>query len=113
MKRDLELCRKILFTVEEDRSPWAIAGFRREVISRHVVLLSEADLLVVTNLGDLEGDDFRVERLTWLGHEFLDMARNETVWQSVRSDLKKRSIDVPLSVLIELLKRGVAALFGL
>lgn len=113
MKRDLELCRKILLAVEADRSPWTISGFDRETISGHVVLLSEAGILKVSNLVDLDGDDFRVDRLTWAGCDFLASARNESVWQSVRGDLRKKSLDVPFSVLAELLRRGVAALFGL
>ena len=114
MKRDLELCRKILLIVEaDDQSPFAIRGFDRATLNEHVRLLAEAGLIEVTDLGDLEGDDFRCERLTWAGHDFLSSARNESVWQQVRSDLKKKAADVPFSVLSELLKRGVAALFGL
>lgn len=112
MKRDLDCCRKLLLAVEADASAWAIAGYSRATLEEHVRLLSEVGYLQVTNLADMDGDDFRVDRLTWAGHEFLASARNESVWQSVRADLRKRSIDVPLSVMSELLKRGVAALFG-
>jgi len=113
MKRDVELCRKLMLAVEAEKSPWSIAGYSRDALTEHVRLLSEAGFLKVTNLADMDGDDFRVDRLTWNGHEFLDAARNESVWQSVRSDLKKKAADVPLSVLFEVLKKSVAAMFGI
>ena len=110
MKRDLELCRKMLLAVEADQSPFAITGYSLHTLAEHVRLLNEAGFVEVIDLGDMAGDDFR---LTCAGHEFLAAARNESVWQAVRGDLRKKAADVPFSVLAELLKRGTAALFGL
>ena len=86
MKRDMDLCRRILLAVEASPpnqyvSRFAFTGdYPENTVSEHVVLLENAGLLEA-NLTPLMGGTFYViKRLTWEGHEFLNAARDEGVW---------------------------------
>jgi hypothetical protein len=45
--------------------------------------------------------------MTWSGHEFLDAARNEELWQETKQRVEKRAGSVPFLVFHELLIRGI------
>src|SRR6266481_2807845 len=87
MKRDMELIRIVLLSVEEkagDPRGWVnleIPGHSNQEISYHVTLLQDAGLLESCDLSGTVGFDVRPKRLTWNGHEFLDAAKNDTVWK--------------------------------
>ena len=71
MKRDMDLCRKILIEVES----WPTNAW----------LLAEEDLIQGL---DLTGDGDDVHRyaprcLTYKGHDFLEHARNDARWRKV------------------------------
>ena len=51
-------------------------------------------------------------RLTWAGHEFLDNARNDTIWRGVLSKIKSAALTVSFDVLAELLKSGAMSAIG-
>jgi DNA-binding transcriptional ArsR family regulator len=116
MKRDIDLCRKILRQIEEsadsagpaikikDRSP--------EEISYHVKLLGEAGLVDVGvadgQFRDRQPDgSLRVRgqkvyspiSLTWEGHEFLDAARNDTIWRKAKEKVLKATGGLAFDVL--------------
>jgi len=44
-------------------------------------------------------------RPTWAGHEFLDAARNDTIWHKAGERIKKSGVDVTLSLLKEILNQ--------
>ena len=52
-------------------------------------------------------------RLTWKGHEFLDAARNDTIWKKALGHIKKAGVQVTLPVLEEVLKKAAKDLLGL
>ncbi len=92
MKRDMDLARAILLAVEEKGGPDGGSeidiGFPEktpEEVSYHVQLLHEAGLLQATDYSSIGDYDWMPERLTWEGHEFLDAARNETLWNRAKS----------------------------
>ena len=111
MKRDLDLVRDILLAVEHggtsglevdaltlvDRDP--------ELIARHVQLLHEAGYLIAIYTEPDQGGIILhgVERMTWKGHEFLDAARNDTVWHKVTASVRAKAASVPFEVLTPLL----------
>ena len=93
MKRDLELCRKILWAVEDTpagervtKFPFADEYYYKD-INEHVVLLERAGLLeaeIVT-----EGDNTYgvIRRLTWDGHEFICASRDEVRWAKAKKQV--------------------------
>lgn len=73
--------------------------------SHHAELLEEAGLIKGEVVRAIRQGTIgvRIERLTCAGHEFLDAARNETVWQRFKQVVRERGVAVPFEVLPRLL----------
>src|SRR4051812_28617180 len=113
MKRNMELVRQILLQTEKsvhvgDEIDLNIEGYSREEIYYHVKILSDAGLLEANNLTTYDGFKWTPKNLTWKGHEFLDAARNETVWKKTTEIVKDKGGSIPFEVLKDLLIKGVA-----
>jgi len=113
MQRDIDLIREILLAVEKKESPkgWMdlqIEGYSKEQISYHVKLLKEAGYLEAKDLGtrDRDGYDWRPINLTWQGHDFLDAARDNRLWNKA----KKHFGNKIASISFELLKAFLVSL---
>ncbi|MEX0760051.1 MAG: DUF2513 domain-containing protein [Tistlia sp.] len=92
MKRDMDLCRQILFKLEEmDRPPRGTADFEgrfREAPAElyyQVYLLKDAGLIEAMDARSSSGDRWLPQKITWAGQEFLDAARSDTVWSKARA----------------------------
>lgn len=112
MKRDMELVRKLLFLAEADgKDDELCEEYGREMVAGHVAILLDAKLIDGVVEYDQEGRPFAsvILRLTWAGHEFLDNARNETVWNKVTATIKNAATTASFEVLVEMLKAGVLA----
>ena len=112
MKRNMELVRELLLRVEADEDFGALASkYSQEEIVEHVEILLDAKLLEGKVYHDLSGDpgSAYIQRLTWAGHEFLDNARNDTVWNKVTATIKNAATTASFEVLVEMLKAGVLA----
>lgn len=119
MKRDMDLVRRILLAVEEqagDPRGWielSIPGYSKEVVSQHVAMLADAGLLTAQDLSSTGGYLVCPKTMTWEGHDFLDAARNDSVWNKVRDQVKEKLATVPFEVLKALLMKAAASTFGL
>ena len=121
MKRDPDLIRKILEIAESniEYSPYnqilKIEGYDTSTIGFHLSLLVEAGYLKASIAQATDGSYKCAypERLTWDGYEFLDLARNNAVWEKSKKVLKEKSISVSISILSELLKYIVKESLGL
>ena len=115
MKRNMELARELLLRVEAEQGFDSLAfKYSQEEIVGHVEILLDAKLLDGEVYHDLSGElgSPHIQRLTWAGHEFLDNARNDTVWRSVVSKVKSTAVTVSFEVLAELLKCGAMSAIG-
>ena len=115
MKRDLELCRTLLFLTEEmEGSPGRLAlpeieGFSRDQIGYHVYLLQDAGLLKAHDARSRDNQwGFYPSHLTWAGQEFLDAARNDTIWKKAKEQIMStagvvtvEALKLKLPVLVE------------
>jgi DNA-binding transcriptional ArsR family regulator len=110
MKRNADLIRKILMEIENFSHPIGmvplnIEEYNDEEISYHLLLLEEAGFIEAYNFSG--GDTLKLvpKRLTWTGHEFLDLARNEQHWGKAK-DIMMRiggfAFEVASKVLINL-----------
>lgn len=109
MKRDMELVRKLLFLAEEDgKDDELCEEYGQDVVAGHVAILLDAKLIVGEVVCNEVGEPVAsvILRLTWAGHEFLDNARNDTIWRGVLSKIKSAALTVSFDVLAELLKSG-------
>jgi len=114
MIRDFDLIRKLLLAVEA--APPGVRpirltcpdGYDEVVVDAHLALLIEADLLDGRVQKFLSGKrNITVFDLTWEGHDFLDIARPDTLWARAKQITKEKSLPLTLEVLKEVLK-GVA-----
>ncbi|KRS20817.1 hypothetical protein AAY72_11705 [Alishewanella sp. WH16-1] len=90
MKRDFELFREILLLLEKLESfddpviPNIPDRTKHEVVY-HIKLLSEAGLIEAQNWSTDDGPEWVATSLTSSGHDFLDAARNNTIWKKAMS----------------------------
>jgi hypothetical protein len=115
MKLDPDLARQILLKVEElpfDGSfhDVEIEGHAENEVSYHVMLLDEAGLLEAGECSHLLGVSWKPQRLTYEGHQFLDAARSDTVWQKAKVRMMKATGTLTLEGLKMVLPHVVKAL---
>lgn len=118
MKRDMELIREILLAIEANGSTQGtidlqIPGRDSETVSYHVKLLAQAGLVDATDLSTMHGFEWAPRSLTRTGHEFLDAARNDTVWQKAMAKLKGQAASVPFEVVKAVVIQTCKELFKL
>ncbi len=86
MKRDMDLIREILLEVEKCPSLGGcrieIPGHSQEEGYYNAQLAQEAGLIDARFVPG--STDFHVFRLTYAGHEFLEAARNDTLWTKAK-----------------------------
>jgi len=104
MKRDMELIRLLLLKVEgEDKTDLNKYSEAQQVY--HMALLIEAELVKGGSQDDADGYPLNAtfSRLTWKGHEFLDAARNPSIWNKAMEKMKSVGASLPLPVIQDLL----------
>jgi hypothetical protein len=118
MKRDMDLVRAIMIKVAEKLPPIgylqdrvSIEGYDAATIDGHIALLIEA--------GFLEGkvnkaaNVVAITGLPWRGHDFIDAAKDDTIWSRAKALVLKHSTSVSFDVLLELLKAEAKNRLGL
>ena len=106
MKRDMDLCRLILFKIEDEYRSTAlfnlqIDGYDIETIAYHCDLLFEAGL-IKSYKPTYASDEiyfFSVGALTWEGHDFLDKIRENTMWNRTKNRIKENALPMTLEVI--------------
>lgn len=97
MKRDMDLIREILLAVERldtgkgEDVEVSVDDIEPHVLAAHVRLLAEAGFLDAHEIPD-DADEFShfiPTRLTWSGHEFLDLVRDPEVWRRTKAGAAK------------------------
>ena len=109
MKRDVDLFRTILLFVENAPSGFAptivLDGYSGAEIGYHAHLLIDAGLargVDVTNLGSTATESL-ITNLTWAGHEFAELARDQSRWEQAMSSLRAEGRGVTFDELKRLL----------
>lgn len=98
MKRDMNLIRLLL--LEEEGGNPNLTDYTEKEKVYNAALAIEAGLLhgkVIESDGQPEG--VSIFRLTWEGHDFLDAARNESVWKKVSEKVKDKGMSLTYAVL--------------
>ncbi len=121
MNRDFELIRKILLAVEGTPPTEIIRGFDfgekydKHTILAHVELLIDKSMLKgeVVPKSDMGYSQFYVEGLTWDGHDFLAVAKEDTLWQKTFSIVKEKGGAMTFDVLKGLLSKLALSVAGL
>jgi hypothetical protein len=131
MKRNWELLRSILNQAESCKGglplvvtnmSYASAHISLNIgefdfgeVCEHILLLGDAGLAEVRELERISKGSAGVviDRLTMAGHDFLEAAKNDTIWQKAMSTVKERGNSVSLGVLIQILSALMKQHFGL
>ncbi len=98
MARDIELARKILLAIDSseltlDSSSIRIAGYTPEQIAEQIQQLKDAHLLDGISASGDGGQRWVEVRLTWAGYEFLDAARDESIWRAAVGAMHDQDAD--------------------
>lgn len=118
MKLDLDLFRKILLAVEQNKEATgynplhiSIPNHSEEEISYHVGLLCENGLIHAFKDSSWDGVKWQPQRLTLQGHKFLELVRDEDLWEQAKNKLAKEtknfSFEMMKRVLTELIKKSL------
>jgi hypothetical protein len=120
MKRDMELVRKILLEIENRESGYAphnfeINDYTQEQIRYHAHIMWKGGLIEAIDRTDLSSTSPQAipKSLTWSGHEFLESARNDTVWKKAMNTVQEKGGTINIQVLSQLLTSLMKAQFGL
>ena len=117
MKRDMDLCRKILFAIEEQYVDTAlygleVEGYSIQQVAYHCKILHDAGL-ISNYKGYFASNrlyDFAVGSLTWDGHEFLDKIRQDTIWNKTKDVITQKGLPMVLDVVKEISQSIVATM---
>ncbi|MBU7320526.1 DUF2513 domain-containing protein [Paenibacillus oleatilyticus] len=116
MKRDMELVIRILKVIEEYYTSRSISlsledeGYGDMIVQYHLRIMAEAGLIVIDDVPTLASGQYYINGMTWLGHDFLDSARNEKVLIAAKEKAESRGVDfksLPIDVIKELLTEGI------
>lgn len=113
MKRDMDLVRNILLTLEAEPSGYApqtinIDGYTKDQIGYHIYLMIDGELL--EGYEDEESGKTSPSAfpkcITWEGYEFLDACRDDKRWEQGKSVFNKLggvTLDVAKQVLTRIM----------
>jgi hypothetical protein len=111
MKRDMDFVRELLLYIEKAtpaRNGWinvSIPDRPQTEIAYHLQLMTEAGLIQTQHVRTRGSDDWYPTTITWSGHDFLDAARNDSIWNKAKLKLMEAGTGATLSILKELLVR--------
>jgi hypothetical protein len=120
MKRDLDLVRSILITMEANeggffaRTP-VIEGYTEEEVGYHVYLMGQAGLITAAETTAMGcGSPSAIPMsITWEGHDFLDSVKDETLWNKAKTMVLKPAAGVAFEVLVAWAKAEAKQRLGL
>ena len=120
MKRNMDLVREILLQVEatdpDKEVKLDVIGHSEEEIGLHVELMIEREL--VKGIAVPSGDGrahriafYEIYKMTWEGYDFLDAARNDTIWKKAKEKCLEATgglgFDVLKACLVEFGKEAI------
>jgi hypothetical protein len=119
MKRDMELCRAILFALEAQEDPEdyfdveeTFPNHPLPVVMRHLMILSQAGLIDIRDDSSVDEICYQPIGLTWQGHEFLDAVRSDTVWNKVKETAEEKGGSIPFDIMKDLAISFAKIYFG-
>jgi Hypothetical protein (DUF2513) len=114
MKRDMSLIRLLLLRLERDEEV-ELSAYSEDQVIYHSALAVEAGLVDGAIRTDQHGYPNGVAsiRLTWKGHDFLDAARNESVWKKATGVVRSKGLSLTFDLLKELLTSTIRHEIGL
>lgn len=121
MRFDPEMMRDILNAIEDIPAGEFLDGSlhfegrSQAEANEHIQLLINDGYLTGVSQRNAEGfpSGFRIQGLTMKGHQFVENARNDTVWKKVLKQAKEKGQSVALTVLNGLLEKAAKKFAGI
>jgi hypothetical protein len=123
MKRQMDLVKKILLEIEKAEAydiPLIIEieGYDESIINYHIKIMFERGLI---NLFEEPANtttfdcptQYLADSLTWEGHEFLEVSKNESNWKKVKNIINDKGLGFSYDILKALLIQESLKLVGL
>lgn len=109
MKRDLDLLRNILLKIENldsanteiTKESFSDLNSDIDLIYYHLQLLNDAGFIESSDISWKLSSNMFVKRLTFSGCEYLDLVRNQGVWENTKSKLIKIGGSASISIIKE------------
>ena len=89
-----------------------IPDMKKEVYSHHCRLLSDAGYIEVYDLSSHDGFYYCPKRINWLGVQFLEQFRNDSLWQRAKDEAANRGVGMALDTLLRIGKMLAEDLLG-
>jgi hypothetical protein len=107
MKRDMDMIRELLLDAEAHDVNLPPLDTSDPTMAYHVSLLKDAGFMDAIINNGIYGtpSDAIILGLKWNGHDFLDAARNDTIWKKAKDEFMKPGISWTFSILLEWLKQ--------
>lgn len=118
-KRNMDLIRQIAFLVESAKgginsSNFEVDGCNFDEIQYHCELMADAGLIDAPDeMQTLGSTGLYIQSLTWSGHDFIDAARSDTLWQKAKTKIAATVGAVSIDVMVRYLKEQAAQMLGL
>jgi DNA-binding transcriptional ArsR family regulator len=119
MKRDFDLIRRILADIEnvpagKSLDKISYPEYDQPTIYEHVNILEEAGLIKAKILKAGTGiGAVHISGLTWAGHDFLNSAKDDSIWQKAKDTVLKPTASITFGLLLEWLKTEAKQKLGL
>lgn len=116
MKRNMDLVREIMLWLEEHHHGQPKIPERdRQEIGYHCHLLMQAGLIdgVVSTYTDDKLPQAIPSSITWRGHEFIDAARDASIWKAAKEKVLGPAGGVAFTVLLEWMKEEAKRRLGI
>jgi Hypothetical protein (DUF2513) len=122
MKRDMELIRELMLAIESrDDTEYSAEKLKinggKDItqIKYHLRLLADAGFIkvTITNEDCDDGIGIMIDRMLHNGHEFLDNARNESVWKNTMKQVMGKGEGISIALLTQLLIAATKQHFGI
>jgi hypothetical protein len=114
MKRDMDLIREILRTVEACEDTYGInspiiEGHSENQIAYHLRLLVDGGLIEAKDVagGFQQEDEYIGINLTWNGQDFLNAARDDSLWKKAKESIIDSGVGFTVQSLLAWLKAQV------
>lgn len=111
MKRDIELERKILLAIEEQYQAGngsifnvSVEGYSMPVIAEHCKLLYQQDLIGRYKATSANNQifSFSVQNMTAAGYDYLELIRNDDVWEKTKKEVEKKKLPKTIEFLAKI-----------
>ena len=96
MERNMDLIKEILQKLEVQKTFGGGLGAKSfpdhppEYVSHHIAIMKDAGLIEAKETKKGMNRKFVAQRLTWQGHDFLDAAKVDTIWNKAKEVLKEK-----------------------